>query len=237
MLIGLFTGIKSQNKGLKEISVFIILSIGTYFLLILFKKIPLSPSRHSLILLPILAIMISMGIFAIFRIIPISRRIYFLIITLFAGSIMVGSFWSNYNDFISKRVDLMNDRRLNYFIKKSKPEFIVMPKYFVMNKLLNPDWVLESYNTQEVYSEYRTSVKGRFTSGVILAINQSDLFFDYKYSNASKNGITSKSRKTLGHFLAGQYYYQTGGSLGINRDAKESKNQILFRIYFPINTR
>jgi hypothetical protein len=237
MLVGLFSGIKSQNKGLKEISVFIILSIVTYFLLILFKKIPLSPSRHSLILLPILAIMIAMGIFAIFRLIPNSRRIYFLIITLFAGSIMVGSFWSNYNDFISKRVDLMNDSRLNYFIKKSKPEFIVMPKYFVMNKLLNQDWVLESYNSQEIYSSYRTSVKGRFNSGVILAIHQSDLFFDYKYSNVSRDDIKSKSKKKSGYFIAGQYYYQTGGSLGINGDVKESKNQILFRIYFPINTK
>jgi hypothetical protein len=178
-----------------------------------------------------------MGIFAIFRLIPNSRRIYFLIITLFAGSIMVGSFWSNYNDFVSKRLDLMNDSRLNYFIKKSKPEFIVMPKYFVMNKLLNQDWVLESYNSQEIYSVYRTSVKGRFNSGVILAINQSDLFFDYKYSNVSKDDITSKSKKKLDYFIAGQYYYQTGGSLGINGDVKESKNQILFSIYFPINTK
>jgi len=227
MVIGLIAGIKSLNKQIKRISMFLIFSLITYILLIVLRKIPLSPSRHSLILLPICILLFGLGIFSLFnRAAALWKCDLSYPITVVLSIFVLLPFWGNYSKFISERADLMKGSRLDSILGMTHPELIVLPKYFVMHKLLSPDWKLDEHDESNVYSVYRNSAKGRFNPDVMLVINQSDLFFDYK-EPVKLNGRQAR-------LLTNQLYLNTDAALDINKHIKESQNQILFRIYVPV---
>jgi hypothetical protein len=113
----------------RQIGIFFFCIIMTWFILVIIGKIALSPTRHSLILLPLFVITICEGCFYICKIIyaNMNARINLhlftpLILSLFICIIFITS----YHEEKLQRIDVFNENELTRIIEDNKIETIIL---------------------------------------------------------------------------------------------------------------
>lgn len=163
--VGFTSFYHSRNSKKKIFSTFTILTILTWLILIIFDKLTLSPTRHSLILISFICIYAPFGFeylsikyFSIFR-----KQVLVLI---FALSIVV-LFFSSFKTIYNQRIDKFNETRLVSIIEKE-----AVTNIYSYNFTWN---LLFMQNVTKLYN-YKF-------------INESDILFNRKLSVGKKNKI------------------------------------------------
>ena len=113
-LLGIFSFLISKNSLKKNFVVFFLVTVVIWVILIIFQKITLSPTRHSLILLSFILIFTPAGMIYLFEKINIQKfLIIFPIITIFI-------FLLNYKSVINQRIDKFNPTHIEQLITQYK---------------------------------------------------------------------------------------------------------------------
>jgi hypothetical protein len=130
-LSGVISFLFSSDQKKKWLGIFFGLSSLTWFTLVILQKITLSPTRHSLILLPLFAICISEGL--CFLIEKMSRKNDNIIkhtgwASLAFTLIISALFFSSFKAISHEREDEFNEKEMEAFLEKYDPDMIV--QYF-----------------------------------------------------------------------------------------------------------
>ena len=112
-----------NNKIFNRFFIFILISIITWVILIVNQSLTLSPTRHSLALVPIMILMISAGIYSISQYFNkyMLRQYFFATVFLFAS---FGLYFSNFTDIYESRRDGFQSVNMNQLIKENNVKHI-----------------------------------------------------------------------------------------------------------------
>ena len=137
------------NKEKRSFLLFSILTFATWFIFVIFGKLPFSPTRHSMVLIPLFAMFVAFGFSAVFRRLKVYALINFI-------PILIISFWLyafaiGYKIIIHERMDRFDEEFLDQTFKTFSVDIVVgeytnspyfMPKInrrpIVFNQIHNP---------------------------------------------------------------------------------------------------
>ena len=148
--IGLIDLFISKNESKKFVSFFIICIFISYFFLIYFNKVPLSPTRHNLILLVLFVFVSNFGIFRVYTLLNIYFKLYLqrffpIIIILIISSI----FYLNFFNELKNRTKIINNDELIQIINVHK-----INKIFSYGAYYEPRLINDIYYEKEIFLSY-----------------------------------------------------------------------------------
>ena len=149
MILGLINLYKTKDTTLFSFFLFIIIGFVGWIVMVLIQKFPLSPTRHSLILLPILVILITSGIGFLLKKININSYLKMLLIPFIFSVFLI-----NYSTFYKNRISSFSEEEISNLIDKYSVDTLFLLDYtmapILMQKLELPiyyygNWINERY--------------------------------------------------------------------------------------------
>lgn len=124
LIFGLFKVFNSKNGGFRKFGHFTIVSVLFWMIFIVTGKFALSPTRHSLILLPFLLVYCSYGLISLIEKLKILReKSYFVVLILILS--YVGSFSLYSARETNNRIDAFDENTFTEIVKKNDVDFII----------------------------------------------------------------------------------------------------------------
>lgn len=227
-LTGLVALIRSKNKKEQVIGIMIALSIATYAALIIAGKLPLSPSRHSLIYLPYLAICFGYGIEAISKLTK-KEMAAVVISAAFSIALLMLSV-TNFAAAQIKRENRIRETALENLVQDYQPGYLVTTQVDPYLMKFTSSWHL-TYVRQSGYRLYQyENPAASAKQKRLLVLTESplaspvcDILADI-FSAA--NGLCEKEKvKTLYDFV-----FDNQTTLDISDEAKPLYNKVAIEI-------
>jgi hypothetical protein len=210
---------KKSNIIIHDLKIFFLFLFFSVFIFISIGKLPLSPSRHILFLLPLILIPCVIGIFSFLSNFSIKYKKYF---TIFLLTYIYYCFFLSI-DFnvsqMSKRKEILNSTILYDLINKYKPRKIVLPNYFLFNKLISHEIHFLYEENHNGYTVYRTNQNEKNSIYEYMIIKASDNFYNY-------NDLIKKTN--IKTFLSYNYNSNTHLDLFISPKVSINKARIEF---------
>lgn len=175
-IIGVISFFQKSNP-LKQISIFFFFSFLTWSALAISGKIALSPTRHSLILLPIFVIIICEGCFYFCYLIQpnLTKKINLFYLVPCLASLMVSVlFFSSYPDEKESRKDVFSESEINKIINDHNVDSIILygcSYNLVLMKKINKEYPIfygcANYRKSNHYAQKHNNIfnKIAFVSG------------------------------------------------------------------------
>lgn len=129
------------NKEKRSFLLFSIVTFVTWLIFVIFGKLPFSPTRHSMVLIPLFAMFVAFGFSAVFR----RLKVYSLIkyIPIFIISFWLYAFATGYKILIHERMDRFDEEILDQTFKSFSVDIVV-------GELTNSPYFMQSLNKSPI---------------------------------------------------------------------------------------
>lgn len=175
IISGTLLGFKLKNSKIKNLTLFSVFFILLSFVFIFFSKIAFSPTRHSIIYLPIVILLINNNILFIFEKIKGQKlETLFLYNYLILIAFITISFFENYNKEKENRLDQFNEHKFVELVDKYNIDAIVNYDW-TFNTLLMPS-VANKVNHKTIY--FIPLISDSYNDGIINTYNLDNLNLD-----------------------------------------------------------
>ena len=192
----------------------------SFIILVFFRLTPFSPTRHILFLLPIFILLFTMGIYN-FYIKFLKKFAFKFKLIYFLGLVLIMVlFFEGFSKFNHQRKEIISYNLINQYIIKTNPQQIVIPNYFLINKLFPSNFIKDSVDITNGHTKYVNKNFSRNQIENILIIKVSDNYYNYNPNTLAFN-----------YKLIFNDEFKSGSNLDITNDVKPSVNKILFEYY------
>ena len=137
VLLGFYTGLKVKNKKLNILTLFSIIFFSVLICFVLTSNLALSPTRHSIIILPLIIILINNNFIYFYEIKnPLFIKKSILTLIFFLLILITFMFFYDYRIEMSKRTDQFNENKIHNLLKENNVTAIINYDWTTNTKLM-----------------------------------------------------------------------------------------------------